>query len=77
MTARLNTDGITITRLTALASTGSLIVDTTTAGSVTPSQFAATDDNDRPTLFAVSEDDGLTPIALQCDSTGALLIKII
>lgn len=75
MTARLKTDGITVTRLIANASTGALSVSTTTTGGVAPSQFAATDENERPTLFAVSENDGVTPVALQCDSSGALLIK--
>lgn len=77
MTARLNTDGVTVTRITANPSTGALSISEITAGSVVPAQFAATDDNDRPTLFAVSENDGVTLVALQCDSSGELLIKII
>lgn len=75
ITARLKTDGKTVTRLTATPSTGALSITVVTSGGVVPPQFAATDDNDRPTPFAVSENDGVTPVALQCDSTGALLVK--
>lgn len=74
-TARLKNDGLTITRLTADPSTGALYTTVTTAGAVTPKTFAATDENHRTSWFAVSENDGTTPIALQCDSTGALLVK--
>lgn len=77
MTAILNTDGVSILRLTADITTGTLSTDTNTTGSVTPNSFAFTDDNDRNTLFAVSENDGVTPVALQCDSSGALLVKFI
>lgn len=75
ITARLKTDGVTITRITANASTGALTVTETTAGAVTPSTFAATDGNGRASMFAVSQNDSTVLVALQCDSTGALLIK--
>lgn len=71
--ARLKTDGITRIRLTATL--GVLNVTTTTSGAVTPSNFSGTDDNGRTTLFAVSESNPKQLVALQCDSTGALLIK--
>jgi hypothetical protein len=77
ITARLNTDGITVTRITANHSTGAVDVTTVTTGSVTPTNFAGTDENGRTTLFAVSENDPTQLVALQCDSTGALLIKMI
>lgn len=77
LTARLKTDALTITRLTADPTTGSLATTVNTAGAVNPKTFAATDDNYRPTIFAVSESDGVTLVALQCDSTGALLVKSI
>lgn len=77
MIARLDTDGKTILRLTADPTSGALSVDNSFVGAVTPKNYAGTDDNDRPTLFAVSENDRETPVALQCDSTGALLIKMI
>lgn len=74
-TARLKTDGITITRLTANATTGALGTTTVTSGAVTPATFAAHDENGRTSLFAVSEDDPAVLVALQCDSSGNLLIK--
>lgn len=74
-TARLKTDGITVTRLTADPNTGALDTTAVTTGATIPSRFAATDENHRTSWFAVSENDGITPIALQCDSTGALLVK--
>lgn len=77
ITALLKTDASTIERLTANSATGALTTTINTSGAVTPKHYAETDDNDRPTIFAVSEDDRVTPIALQCDSTGALLIKVI
>lgn len=75
MTARLNTDGITITRVTSDPSNGALKIQANTAGSVAPSSRSALDANERPTLLAVSENDPTVLVALQCDSTGALLIK--
>ena len=77
ITARLNTDGVTIVRLTANVSTGALDITGTTAGSVTPTTFAATDENGRTSMFAVSENDPKVLVALQCDSSGNLLIKSI
>lgn len=76
ITARLKTDGLAITRLTASPS-GILGTTTDTSGSVSPRTFAATDENGRTSLFAVSEDDSTQLVALQCDSSGNLLIKII
>ncbi len=75
MTARLKTDALTITRLTADASKGSLMVTTNTSGAVTPSTFAATDVNNRKTIFAVSQNDPTVLVALQCASDGSLLVK--
>lgn len=75
--ARLKTDGISPTRLTANPSTGALGVTTNTVGAVVPEQWAGTDENGRTAWFAVSENDGVTPVALQCDSSGNLLIKLI
>lgn len=77
MTAILNTDGSTVIRLEAVAATGTLETTTNTAGSVIPDSFAFTDDNDRPTLFAVSENDEEQLVALQCNSSGQLLVKFI
>lgn len=76
-TARLKTSGTTIKRLTATDSSGSLDVTTSTAGAGTPSTFAATDENGRTSWMAVSENDQSVLVALQCDSNGSLLIKIV
>lgn len=76
-TARLKTDGVTVTRLTADAATGGLNVSGDTSGAVTPKSFAATDGSGRTSMFAVSEDDSTQLVALQCDSDGNLLIKLI
>lgn len=77
ITARLKTDGVTVTRITANATTHALNVSGTTSGSVVPKNFSATDENGRISLFAVSENDPTVLVALQCDSTGALLVKMI
>ena len=77
VTARLKTDGVSIVRLTANASTGALQTTTVTTSAVTPTNFAATDENGRTSLFAVSENDSTQLVALQCDSNGNLLVKVI
>ena len=73
--ALLKTDGITLTRLTADPTTAALGTTGNTSGAVTPLGFAATDENGRISMVAVSENDNVTPVALQCDSSGNLLIK--
>lgn len=75
ITARLKDDGVTITRLVANPNTGALSTTTTTSGAVTPTTFAATDENGRTSWFAVSENEPTVLVALQCNSSGALLIK--
>lgn len=75
ITARLKTDGVSITRLTANPTTGKLSASTNTSGAVIPVNYAGTDDNGRNSWFAVSEFNPKQLVALQCDSTGALLIK--
>ncbi len=77
VTARLKTDGVTLLRLTADPATGTLSTTTTTSGSVAPTTFAGTDDNGRTSWFAVSSSDSTQLVALQCDSTGALLVKLV
>lgn len=74
MTALLNTDGKTITRIQADSATHALEVDDNTSGSDNGGTYAETDENGRPTLFAVSSVDGVTLVALYTDSTGHLLI---
>lgn len=75
MTARLFTDALTITRLTADPATGALEINSTTTGAVTPTTFAATDANGRGSIFAVSQNDETVLVALQCDASGKLLVK--
>lgn len=77
ITARLKTDNTVVTRLTAEPTTQALSTTLITAGAESPTDFSGTDDNGRTTWFAVSEDDPTQLVALQCDSTGALLIKIV
>lgn len=77
ITARLKTDALTVTRLIADPVTHALGTTTTTSGAVTPSSWAATDDNGRMSWFAVSQNDTKQLVALQCDSSGNLLIKMI
>ena len=74
ITALLNTDGVTVTRVTINPTNKALSVSNGTTGSVVRS-YAATDSNGRPTLFAVSSVDKKTLVPLQVDSTGHLLIK--
>lgn len=74
LTARLNTNGLTVTRVQADASTHVLSVNDGTSGSDNGGTFAATDSNGRPTVFAVSSADGVTLVALYADSSGNLLI---
>lgn len=74
ITARLNTNGVDIVRVQVDASTHALSVDDASTGSDNGGTFAATDSNGRPTMFAVSESDGVTLVALYADSSGKLLI---
>ena len=77
ITARLKTDGVTIKRAIADAATGKLGVTNNTAGAVTPSTFAASDENGRTSWFAVSELDSKVLVAIQCDSSGNILVKFV
>lgn len=75
ITGLLNTNGTTITNIQADPTTHSMEVSDGTTGSDNGGNKAATDANGRPTLFAVSSVDGVTPVALYVDSTGHLLIQ--
>lgn len=74
ITARLNTNGLTVTRIKADATTHAMQIDDNTTGSDNGGVNAATDSNDRPTMTAVSEADGVTLVALYVDSSGNLLV---
>ena len=75
ITARLNTDGITPTRIRANPSTHAMSVVNGTTGTAPANNWSATDENGRTTMFAVSSSDPTVLVALQCDSTGHLFIK--
>lgn len=75
ITARLNTDGTSIVRVGVDTSTHALEVNDGTGGSDNGGTFAVTDANGRPTMFAVSNVDGVTLVALYADSSGNLLIN--
>lgn len=77
MTGVLNTDGSTIENIYAdPTSNNSLMVDDNTTGSDNgPSpERALRDGNYVTTLYAVSETDGETPVALYVTNSGELLI---
>ncbi len=74
MTALLNTDGSTITRLRVTASNHRLNTTDGTTGTDHGGTHAFFDDNQRTTLFAVSNVDGVSLVALYADSSGRLLI---
>ena len=71
----LNTDGKTITRVVASPTTSYLHVNDNTTGTNLADSNSYTDSNGRTTMFAVSSVDGKTLVALNVDSTGALLIN--
>lgn len=75
LTALLNTNGTTVTRVKIKASTHGLQVSEGSSGSDNGGTKAGTDDNDRTSMFAVSNADGISPIALYVNSSGQLLIK--
>lgn len=75
ITGRLNTDGVTITRVRASPSTHAMEVDNQhNVGTDQGGTFAATDDNDRPALFAVSSAGDNALVSLYVSASGNLLI---
>jgi hypothetical protein len=75
ITARLNTDGVTVTKIKINPANSRLKVNDSTGGTAATDAWAATDDNERPTMFVVSNADGVTLVALLADSSGNLLIN--
>ena len=69
----LNTDGATPTMLEADSTTHSLDVSDGTTGSDFGNDWAARDDNAKPTMLATDANGNIIP--LYVDSTGHLLIK--
>lgn len=74
LTAALNTDGTTITRVQVNSTNHALKISDGTTGTDHGSNHALTDENGRKTLIAVSSADGITPIEVYCDSSGNLLV---
>lgn len=75
ITARLNTDGITIVRIQADSVTHRMKVDSVTSSTAPTDAWSATDDNGRTTMFVVSSLDSTQLVALQATASGALLIS--
>lgn len=75
LTAVLNTDGTTVTRVQVNPVNHALKISDGTTGTNHGPSYALRDGNDVPTLLAASSVDGRTPVAVYCDSSGNLLIK--
>lgn len=75
ITAVLNTDGATVTRITAHPTNHSISVNNGVGGSNAGNKYEMVDDNSRPVLWAVSNADGVTPVALYVNASGQLLIQ--
>jgi len=71
---RLDTNQLVIQRVTANPVTGAMKVNDGTTGTAPTDNWTDTDDNGRWTWTAVSSTDSNVLVALQADSTGALLI---
>lgn len=74
-TAVLNSDGKSVTRLQAGPATHHLHLSDGIGGVDLGPTLAARDENDVPTIMAVSSQDGKTPVVLYCDSNGSLLVQ--
>jgi hypothetical protein len=71
----LNTDGVTIQRVSVDPSTHRLSVSDGTTGTDYGSTIAKRDENSVPCLMAVSSVDGITPVAVYADNSGNLLVQ--
>ena len=74
ITGLLNTNGSTVQRAYADATSHSLSVQDATTGSDAGNDAAKHDSNNVPTWIAVSEVDGITPVPIFIDSSNQLLI---
>lgn len=70
----LNTDGVTPTNVTIDPITHVLDISDDTTGNDFGNDWAARDNNHKPTLIAASENDDNTPVTLYVDSNGYFLI---
>lgn len=75
ITALLNTDGTTITRIKGDPNSHRMNISDSTGGTDHGGTHAFFDDNDRTSLIAVSNGDGITITSLYCDSSGRLLVN--
>lgn len=73
--AASSSDGTTIVRVLANASTGGLLMANGTTGTDFGTTNACRDENFVPVLLAVSSTDGVTPVEVYADSSGRLLVK--
>ncbi len=74
ITGLLSTNGTDITRVEGDPSTHAILVDDNTTGSDNGGHIAATDENDRTTMFVESSDGDGVLIALYVNADGELLI---
>ncbi len=70
----LNTNGTTLVRIKANATTHALSIDDNTTGTDHGPVNAPRDENNVPALLAVSSADGVTPVVVYADSSGKLLV---
>lgn len=75
ITAGLNTNGRTITRVVADPTTHAMQVTDGTTGSDSGPTNDLRDENGVDTLMAVSSSDGFTSVVLYTDSSGNLLVQ--
>ncbi len=73
--AGLETDGVTLVKVTADPSTHALSVSDAATGSDHGPADAPRDQNFVPALMAVSSADGVTPVVVYANSSGELLIN--
>ena len=74
LTAVLDSDGATVTRVEADPTSHVISVDDNTTGSDNGPDRAVRDENFVTTLIGVSSVDGVTPVAVYANSDGELLI---
>lgn len=75
ITAALNTNGTTVTRIKANSSTHALSVSDGSSGTDHGPTNDLRDENFVPCLLAVSSVDGVTPVVVYANSSNQLLIQ--
>ena len=74
LTCASSSNGSSVIRVLADPTTHRLKASDSTTGTDYGPTDALRDENDRPTLLAVSSADGVTPVVVYADSNGVLLI---